>query len=131
MFAVIIILKHELKAHSNKDVCSMAKYRTLDYEIPEAMQESWQRIVNLLAYIVDVPAALIMRIQPEHIEVFSSSQSSLNPYHQGDSESLGHGLYCETVIEDNTELLVPNALNDKEWDHNPDIKLGMIAYCGL
>ncbi|HAS8385259.1 TPA: EAL domain-containing protein [Vibrio vulnificus] len=131
MFAVIIILKHELKAHSNKDVCSMAKYRTLDYEIPEAMQKSWQRIVNLLAYIVDVPAALIMRIQPEHIEVFSSSQSSLNPYHHGDSESLGHGLYCETVIEDNKELLVPNALNDKEWDHNPDIKLGMIAYCGL
>ncbi|POB68632.1 diguanylate cyclase, partial [Vibrio vulnificus] len=28
-------------------------------------------------------------------------------------------------------LNVPNALNDPEWDHNPDIKLGMICYCGL
>ncbi|MEI7868728.1 MAG: hypothetical protein WCI11_12620 [Candidatus Methylumidiphilus sp.] len=23
------------------------------------------------------------------------------------------------------------ALKDPDWDHNPDIKLGMISYCGL
>jgi PAS domain S-box-containing protein len=28
-------------------------------------------------------------------------------------------------------LLVPNALKDPDWDHNPDLKLGMISYCGL
>ncbi|HAS6347038.1 TPA: EAL domain-containing protein [Vibrio vulnificus] len=109
----------------------MAKYRTLDYQIPEAMQESWQRIVNLLAQIADVPSALVMRLTTEHIEVFSSSQSASSPYHQGDREILGHGLYCETVIAENVELLVPNALIDPVWDHNPDIKLGMISYCGL
>jgi len=29
------------------------------------------------------------------------------------------------------ELLVPNALKDPEWDHNPDIEFGMISYLGL
>lgn len=109
----------------------MAKYRTLDYQIPEAMQQSWQKIVNLLAHIVNVPSALIMRVQPQHIEVFSSNQSGSNPYHPGDKETLGHGLYCESVLDNNFELTVANALNDRQWDHNPDLKLGMIAYCGL
>ncbi|WP_337079211.1 HAMP domain-containing sensor histidine kinase [Aeromonas dhakensis] len=26
---------------------------------------------------------------------------------------------------------MPNALKDPEWQHNPDIKVGMISYCGL
>ena len=27
--------------------------------------------------------------------------------------------------------MVPNALHDEKWRHNPDIKLGMISYLGL
>ncbi|ENC6732015.1 EAL domain-containing protein [Vibrio navarrensis] len=109
----------------------MTKFKTLDYQIPEPMQHGWQRIVNLLADIVGVPAALVMRIHPQHIEVCRTSETPLNPYKLGDSETLGHGLYCESVINSNTELMIPNALSDPLWDKNPDIKLGMISYCGL
>lgn len=40
----------------------MGRFQTLDYEIPESMQRSWQDIVNLLAQIADVPTTLIMRV---------------------------------------------------------------------
>ncbi|NVC49711.1 bifunctional diguanylate cyclase/phosphodiesterase [Vibrio diabolicus] len=109
----------------------MGRLQTLDYEIPESMQKSWQEIVNLLAQITHVPTTLIMRIHPDRIEVNTSSETQGNPYRTGDAELLGNGLYCEHVIEHKSELMVPNALEDEEWCNNPDIKLGMISYCGL
>ncbi|MGR5206015.1 bifunctional diguanylate cyclase/phosphodiesterase [Vibrio sp. PNB23_22_6] len=109
----------------------MGTFQTLDYKIPESMQKSWQNIVNLIATIADVPTCLIMRIHKNHIEVSTSSETKNNPYTVGDTEELGHGLYCEYVIEHKQELIVTNAVSDKFWFNNPDIKLGMISYCGL
>ncbi|MDF2154794.1 EAL domain-containing protein [Vibrio sp. CAU 1672] len=109
----------------------MGTLRTLDYTIPDSMQKSWQSIVNLLAQIAGVPTTLIMRVHADHIEVNNSSNTPGNPYHAGDTEPLGSGLYCEYVINQNSTLLVKDALSDPAWQRNPDIKLGMIAYCGM
>ncbi|KJY83930.1 diguanylate cyclase [Vibrio galatheae] len=109
----------------------MSKLNTGTISIPEDMSDNWQKIVNLLAEIVDVPAALIMRVHKEYIEVFSANNNRHHPYQAGDSETLGQGLYCETVVNENRELVVPNALNDEKWCRNPDIKFGLLAYCGL
>ncbi len=109
----------------------MARINTLDFEIPDTMRDSWQSIVNLLAQITDVPAALVMRVRPESIEVHSSSQSEGNYYKIGDSDVLGNGHYCEEVIKNSKELVIPDALADPKWRDNPDAKIGMISYCGL
>jgi signal transduction histidine kinase len=99
--------------------------------IPAPILEKWQKIVNLMAEMLDVPAGLIMRILGEDIHVFVSSSTSGNPYHPGESEHFcGSGLYCETVVTKNQELLVPNALLDEAWKNNPDVKLNMISYLG-
>lgn len=99
--------------------------------VPEHVQQDWQGIVDYIARIARIPASLVMRVYPERITVFSSSQSPGNPYQPGDSETLQGELYCEHVIARQEELLIPNALKDQSWDQNPDIKLGMISYCGL
>ena len=99
-------------------------------EITEEIVVRWQEMVDLLAKLLLVPAALIMRTENEFMEVFVSSNSDDNPYHVGNKEEW-YGLYCETVIKNQSKLLVSNALNDKVWDKNPDIKLGMISYLGL
>lgn len=104
---------------------------TANIQVPKVLFQGWQQTVNLLANIVEIPAALIMRVHPNNIEVLVSSDSHCNPYKPNESESLGKGLYCETVIKQQAELLVPNALKDPLWDHNPDLSLGMISYCGL
>ncbi len=104
----------------------------IDVVVPELIIDKWQNIVNILANLASVPVALIMHVDLPYIEVYRSSKTEGNPYEVGDKEHLiGSGLYCETVIKNNAKLLVPNALDDKDWDKNPDIKLNMISYLGF
>lgn len=98
--------------------------------IPDKIINKWQSLINTLAELIHVPAALMMKVESPYIEVFRSSESNNNPYKVGDKEHLA-GLYCEEVIKTRNELLVPNALKDENWNKNPDIKLGMISYLGF
>ncbi|HUU49348.1 MAG TPA: ATP-binding protein [Nitrospinota bacterium] len=104
--------------------------KTKEIKIPAEIKKKWQSIVNIMAEVIHVPAVLIMRVNPPYIEVFRSSKSKNNPYKVGDKEHLA-GLYCEKVIKTRKKLLVSNALKDKNWKENPDIKLGMISYFGF
>ena len=99
--------------------------------LPQAVIDKWQEITNLLAELVQVPAALIMRVEPPEISVFVASKSQGNPYHPRERACLNTGLYCETVMRTRQLLLVPDALDDDEWRSNPDIELGMISYLGV
>lgn len=99
-------------------------------DITEEILIKWQEMADLLAELLSVPSALIMKTENEFMEVFISSNSKNNPYNVGDKEKW-YGLYCETVIKTQEKLLVPNALTDENWNKNPDIKLGMISYLGV
>nr|WP_276486209.1 ATP-binding protein [Bradyrhizobium zhanjiangense] len=87
--------------------------------------------MDVLAEIMHVPSALIMRVEPPNIKVFVSSESKGNPYEPNELAPLNTGLYCETVMKTCQPLLVPDALRDEAWKSNPDIKLGMISYLGV
>lgn len=104
-------------------------------EKPELSREklsSWQSLLNTAAKIVNVPSALIMRLHQSEIEVLLGNEDKESPYKPGDREKLNHGLYCETVVGTQKELLVPDATIDPIWKSgNPDIPLGMISYFGL
>lgn len=104
-------------------------YTWNDTPIPEKIIENWQKILNLIAKVMNVPAGLIMRVHPPTIEVFLASQNQGNPYHPHEIAELP-GLYCNTVMNTKKHLLIPNALKDPQWDKNPDIELGMISYLG-
>ncbi len=99
-------------------------------KIPSHIMIRWQEIVNTLAELLDVPAALIMRADPPFIEVFKASNTENNPYVEGDREKLA-GLYCEKVILSDEKLLVTNALKSEVWKDNPDVDKGMISYLGF
>ena len=100
-------------------------------EVPPEIVQKWQKIVNLLAEIMHVPSALIMKVEPPNIKVLVSSESKSNPYEPGEVACLNTGLYCETVMKTRQPLLVPDALADQDWKSNPDVKLGMISYLGF
>src|SRR6202140_4509200 len=97
-------------------------------EVPSEIIQKWQEIVNLLAEIMHVPSASIMRVDPPHIKVFVSSTSEGNPCEPG---ALDTGPYCETVMKTGQPLLVPDALENEAWKGNPHVKLGMISYLGV
>jgi len=118
-----------IQHYSSKNV---GKYSLLDdIEIPEDFFHEWQSLLDLIADIIDAPSALIMRAHKKEIEVFACNSNPKNPYKKGEKEHLDMGLYCETVMSSQKKLIVPNALKDKKWDHNPDIKLDMISYLGF
>jgi signal transduction histidine kinase len=100
-------------------------------QVPPETIQKWQEIVDLLAKILCVPSALIMKVEPPNIKVFVSSDSTGNPYKRDELACLNTGLYCETVMNTRRLLLVPDALVDEDWNANPDLKLGMISYMGL
>jgi PAS domain S-box-containing protein len=100
-------------------------------KVPAEVMRKWQEIVDLLADILNVPSALIMRVEPPNIKVFVSSESKGNPYEPDEVACLNTGLYCETVMNTRRPLIVPDALQDEAWKSNPDIKLGMISYLGV
>jgi formate hydrogenlyase transcriptional activator len=98
-------------------------------DVPVEVQNGWQRIVDLLAMILSVPAALIMRVDFPQIEVFLSSATAKNPLQKGKRVDLS-GFYCESVIKQRSPLLVLDALKDPEWEHGMGFKLGMTFYLG-
>jgi signal transduction histidine kinase len=101
------------------------------HDVPKPYLEKWQKTVNLLAGICQVPAGLIMRVWSIEIEVLVASQTEGNPYKPGEKVDLNTGLYCETVMATRSQLLIPNALEDPVWKDNPDVALNMISYLGI
>ncbi|MCD4805992.1 MAG: HAMP domain-containing histidine kinase [Methanococcoides sp.] len=77
-----------------------------DVKISDETVAKWQRIVDLMAQTLHVPAGLIMKAEPKHLEVFVSSKTKGNPYKAGERVDPG-------------------------WDHDPDIELGLKFYFGF
>jgi len=100
-------------------------------DIEPRILDEWQEITNLVACLCHVPVALVMRQNIKTMEVMSGSQHPDSPYKAFETAPLNGELYCETVIKTQQPLHVPNALKDPDWDHNPDIELGMISYYGV
>lgn len=102
--------------------------------IPSQSIEKWQRIVDLLANIMDVPSAVVCKLVPPDYSqyvILASSNSDKNPFPVDDTFSMDIGTFCETVINSREPLLVVNALEDDKWTQAPELKVGMISYLGL
>ncbi|CAB3770235.1 MULTISPECIES: hybrid sensor histidine kinase/response regulator [Burkholderia] len=102
------------------------------FDLAADVIERWQRLVDLMADIVGVPAGLIMRHVGKDIQVVVASRNEANPFYQGESAELsGSGLYCEAVIDSDRSLVVPDARQSPQWRHNPDLRVNMVSYLGL
>lgn len=97
--------------------------------VPSETIRKWQEIVNLLAEIVHVPAALITRADPPHLKVCVSSETKGNPYPRDGVAPLDQ-TYCQTVMKTRQPLHVRDALQ-QQWKLDPEVTLGMISYLGV
>lgn len=102
-----------------------------NHDVPPDYLKKWQKTLDVAAEVLNVPAALVMRVWPEQIEVLIASVGDSNPYEEHEKADLGTGLYCETVMSSRAQLMVPNALEDPAWADNPDVKLNMVNYLGV
>lgn len=126
---VLKVSKVRVENESNQVIVPITS--SLKPEVTAQIKGKWQQMLNLIAELLQVPAALVMKLEGDSIHVFATSHTNGNPYHKDDAEKLGLGLYCETVVGRRQELLVPNALKSPVWKENPDVKLNMISYLGV
>ncbi|MCB1490425.1 MAG: GAF domain-containing protein [Rhodobiaceae bacterium] len=91
----------------------------------------WQRIVDLISALADVPATLIMNTVGAHHSVYVTSETDGNPYVLGQSFELNEKLYCFGVFQNDGELCVEDATCDPRWHDNQDLEHGMTFYVGL
>ncbi|MFD1159652.1 LuxR C-terminal-related transcriptional regulator [Roseovarius aestuarii] len=99
-------------------------------EISTKTIAKWQRIVDLIARVADVPASLIMRTDEPHHSVFVTSQTENNPYPVGCQFTFSEKLYCYGVLQNDGELVVEDAACDPKWADNDDMEYGMSFYIG-
>ena len=101
-------------------------------EIRESVGSKWQNWLDLIAKIANIPTALIMKLNEETIEVFTSSNAEGNPFKAGQQEKLDQGLFCETVIGTQKPLMVSNATINAVWNvNNPVLDMNLVSYLGL
>ena len=98
--------------------------------IPDETIANWQRIIDLIAKLADVPAGLVMRTMVPRHSVFVTSQTDGNPYVVGREFRLNDKLYCKGVFDNDGELVVEDAACEPRWCDNEDLEHGMSFYIG-
>ncbi|WP_437536984.1 GAF domain-containing protein [Sorangium sp. So ce726] len=104
---------------------------TTEIEIPREITNKWQEIVDLLAELLQIPAALIVKLEPPEMVVVASSESRGNPYALQERACTDAGYYCEIVMSTQKPLLIVDALAHDTWRSSPDAILGLISYLGF
>lgn len=98
--------------------------------IPPGTIANWQRIVDLIAGLADVPASLVMQTEAPDHSVLVTSRSAGNPYEVGLRFTLNEKLYCYGVLRNDGELVVEDATCEPAWADNDDMEHGMRFYVG-
>ena len=107
---------------------------TLESAIPSDVLHKWQRIVDLLANVMDVPSAVVTRLEPPdgtRYRTVAANSSQSNPFPVDQIFAMDIGTFCETVIKNRAPLLVANALEDEQWKGAPETRVGMVSYLGF
>lgn len=100
--------------------------------IPECTREAWQKTADIMADIVGVPAALIMRIRDlRELEVFVASDSEGNPFTRGEVSRCGRGCLCDEAMRSGSIPRIPNAPADPTWKGAEPVERDVVSCPGL
>jgi GAF domain-containing protein len=98
-------------------------------DIPADLLDRWQKLVDLIAEMINVPSALVTRLDGAMVEVLRGNESPANVYKTGLTAKLA-GLYCEEVIRTQKPLHLPDARRTQRWSSAPELEHGLICYLG-
>jgi len=75
-------------------------------ELSEDTLNKWQNIVDIIAELIGIPAALIMRLSKSDIEILISSQGDGNPYHPEDHPSMSRELLYTALTRHKNRIVI-------------------------
>ncbi|MBD3255565.1 MAG: hypothetical protein GF383_10760 [Candidatus Lokiarchaeota archaeon] len=101
------------------------------FKVPESIIEKWQRLIDALARLLNVPTALIMKIELPYLRALISSNTKGNAIPSNYKEEI-YGKYCEETIQSKKLHEVPNALKDPNYKNKPGLESNkLIFYLGF
>ena len=121
----------KLKVRGKEERVEVEVNESLANALEKEIAEKWQEILDLAVQMYGIPAALIMKLHKEDLEVYAKSSNKENFFVKNNHTSIGVGHYCETVIANDQMLFVKDAEKDPYWSESPDAKANMINYLGL
>ena len=95
--------------------------------ISDALIDRWQYGMNILARILSVSAALVVKNDPPGVEVLAASRLGETPYQKKERWRIAEKLYFTETVRTKKIVHVTHALKDPTWCQGPDVKRGMIS----
>ncbi len=99
--------------------------------VDETTLARWQRLVEWVADIIRMPAALITQVNPSRLTICAANRGPDSPYQVGQAVDPNTGRYCQAVMARRAPLSVPDARRDPAWASTPGADPGMVCYLGL
>lgn len=121
----------KLKVKGQKKPVEVEVNTTYADTIKNDIITKWQEVLDLAVAMFDVPAALIMRLHEDDLEVYAKSNNKENIFERNNHAAIGVGHYCETAIGRDELLYVKDANSDPFWTESPDAKYGLTNYLGM
>ena len=99
--------------------------------IDKQIVAKWQEKIDLLQQLLQVSAAILMKLHPRELEVYVSSGNKNNPYAIGDRGEINIGSYCDSIIASKVRVQIEDASDDEYWRDKLEFNNGMSCYIGL
>jgi transcriptional regulator with GAF, ATPase, and Fis domain len=99
--------------------------------IDKQIVAKWQEKIDLLQQLLQVSAAILMKLHPRELEVYLSSRNEKNPYAVGDRGEINIGSYCDSIIASKAKVQIEDASDDEYWRDKLEFNNGMSCYIGL
>lgn len=94
--------------------------------------DKWQKTVDLMTELFSAPAGFIVQAVEEGYRVVIASKQKQNPYSVGGTFAQEVNIFCKKVVNENRDLYVKHASEDRYWDDNPEVNdEGFESYLGL
>jgi diguanylate cyclase (GGDEF)-like protein len=94
--------------------------------------DKWQRTVDLLAEVYGSACGAIVQLRDDEFSVVSTSSNEGNFLERGSSWPWDMHSFCRRIIETQSQLYVPNALEDGEWSCAQPVEEGPVrSYYGF
>lgn len=117
-------------SHTIELIASECETRSLP-EIPQYIQENWQKLINKAAEATRTPAVLVTQVTDTTIQLALKSEGEANPFEKADPGLRHRDIYCDTVVNTQAPLLVEDAGTSERWQQAPDYECGMSFYLGF
>lgn len=101
-------------------------------DLPQKLVVRWRKTIQLMAEILCVPVAAIVRRDGEELIVVVASDKPDNPIRSDLRLPLREGFYNAAIfLEDKDSFLIQDARTSRRWENSVGLKWGLISYFGI